>query len=105
MGAGERHQHQAYQGGKQQLRGERRIKLALPLPAAHRLQHLMILLIAKTRVHMLAQHRHLADDLLHPQRREPRVFLRHGRQGFNEQRKGGDRIVAVRDKNLSDLAA
>jgi hypothetical protein len=26
---------------------------------------------------MLAQHRHLADDLLHPQRRKPGVFLRH----------------------------
>ena len=83
VGAGKRYQHQAYQRGKQQLWGERRIKLALLLPAAHRLQHLMVLFIAKTRVHLLAQHRHLADDLLHPQRREPRVFLRHGRQGFN----------------------
>ena len=42
----------------------------LLLPAANRLQHHLKTLLAEARIHVLAQHRHLADDLLHPQRRE-----------------------------------
>ena len=50
--------------------------LILPflLPATHRPQHHLKTLLAEAGIHMLAQNRHFADDLLHPQRREPGVF-------------------------------
>ena len=60
--------------GKQQLRRQRRIDLAFLLPATHRPQHHLKTLLAEAGIHMLAQNRHFADDLLHPQRREPAFF-------------------------------
>ena len=54
---------------------------------------------------MLTQDRHLADDLLHPQRREPGVLLRHMRQRFDHHRQRQHRVLRMVDKDAADVVA
>ncbi|CDK63699.1 hypothetical protein [Klebsiella pneumoniae IS10] len=105
MDARKRHQHQANHRGKQQLRRQRRIDLAFLLPATHRPQHHLKTLLAEAGIHMLAQNRHLADDLLHPQRREPGVFLRHMPQRLDHHRQRQHRVLWMIDKDAADVIA
>ncbi|MNE48259.1 hypothetical protein D3C80_1427100 [compost metagenome] len=54
---------------------------------------------------MGAQHRHFANDFLHPQRRKPVILPGEFRQLFHHQCQGRDGIIRVCVKNRADRAA